>query len=51
MINAELVERTSKTGKKYIAIEVTIADKITKLVFLTQAEVELIKLLSSTQHK
>lgn len=45
-IKAELVERISKTGNPYIAVEVTIIDKIKKLVFLSPAEIELIKLIT-----
>ena len=48
-IKAELVERISKAGKPYIAIEVTVTDKIKKLVFLSQAEVELLRLTSSSK--
>lgn len=48
-INAELVERTSKTGNKYIAIEVSITDSIKKLVFLSPAELELLKLQLQSQ--
>lgn len=43
-VEAYLVERVSKSGKSYKAIEVYITDKIKKLVFLTDAEIELIKL-------
>lgn len=43
-IKAELVERTSKTGNKYICVELSITDNIKKLVFLTEAELELLKL-------
>lgn len=46
-IDAKLVERTSKDGNKYVAIELTIYNDIKKLVFLTQAEKELIKLAYS----
>ena len=42
-LDAKLVERTSKDGNKYIAVEITIYQDIKKLVFLTQAEKELIK--------
>lgn len=48
-IKAELVERVSKSGNKYIAVEVTITDKIKKLVFLTPAELELLKLTYNTK--
>ena len=43
-IKAMLVERTSAKGSKYVCIEVYITDKIKKLVFLTEAELELLKL-------
>ena len=43
-LDAKLVERVSKDGNKYLAIEITIYGDIKKLVFLTQAEKELIKL-------
>ena len=46
-IEAVLVEKTSKKGNPYIAIEVYITDKIKKLVFLTQAELELLKMTNS----
>lgn len=42
--NAVLVEKTSKKGNTYLCIEVAITDKIKKVVFLDQAEIELIKL-------
>ena len=43
-IKAMLIERTSKNGNKYVCIEITITDKVKKLVFLNNAELELIKL-------
>ena len=43
-IKAELVERTSHKGNKYICIEISITDKIKKYVFLDNAEIELIRL-------
>ena len=43
-LKATLVEKKSKTGKPYICIEVYITENIKKMVFLTQAELELIKL-------
>lgn len=45
-IKAMLVERVSSKGSKYVCIEVYITEKIKKLVFLTEAELELIKLNS-----
>lgn len=44
-LKAVLVEKTSKKGLPYVCIEVSITDKIKKLVFLSQAEVELIKMV------
>lgn len=43
-VEAYLVERVSKKGNKYTAIEVVISGNIKKLVFLTDAELELLKL-------
>lgn len=45
-IKATLVEKMSKKGNKYICIEVYITDNIKKLVFLTDAELELLRLSS-----
>lgn len=45
-IKAVLVEKISKKGNPYTAIEIYITDKIRKVVFLTQAELELLKLSS-----
>ena len=43
-VKAILVERISKKGNPYTAVEITLTNNIKKLVFLTQAEVELLKL-------
>lgn len=43
-IKSVVVEKTSKKGNSYIAIEVYITDNIKKLVFLTPAELELLKM-------
>lgn len=48
-IKAVLVEKTSKSGNPYFAIEVYITDKTKKLVFLTQAELELLKLQANNK--
>lgn len=42
-VKARLVEKVSKKGNKYICIEVYITSNITKLVFLSDAELELLK--------
>lgn len=44
-LKAVLVEKTSKSGNPYVCVEVSITDKIKKLVFLSPAEVELIKMV------
>lgn len=48
-IKAVLVERISKKGNQYTAIEISLSDKVKKLVFLNQAEVELLKLTSTNK--
>lgn len=50
-MKAILVEKTSKSGNPYVAIEVYITDTIKKLVFLTQAELELIRMRSNNANK
>ncbi len=47
-IKAELVQRTSKKGTPYVAIEITLTENIKKLVFLSQAELELLRLSSAS---
>ena len=49
-MNAVLVEKTSKNGNKYVCIEVYLTDKVKKIVFLNDSEVELIKLWTSSTH-
>lgn len=41
-VNCKLVERTSKEGNKYVALEIELTPSYKKLVFLTQAEKELL---------
>lgn len=43
-VKAILVERTSKKGNTYTCIEVYITPTIKKMVFLNQAELELLRL-------
>lgn len=38
MFTCEAIERTSKNGKKYIALEITFPNGYKKLVFLDRAE-------------
>ncbi len=42
-MRVELVEKTSKSGNKYIALEISLTPTYKKTVFLEQAEIELIK--------
>lgn len=46
-VKASLVERTSKAGNPYMAVEIVLAPGCTKLVFLSQAEVALIRMTST----
>ncbi len=46
-LNAIVCEKVSKSGKLYICIEVYLTDKIKKMVFLTPAELELIKIYAN----
>lgn len=49
-VNAKLVEKKSeKTGKSYVCIEIQITPTYTKLVFLTSAEIELLKVTNSNK--
>lgn len=50
-MKAELVEKTSKTGNKYIAVELHLTPTYTKTIFLDQAELELIKLVAENANK
>ena len=48
-LKAILVEKTSKNGSTYIAVELYLTENVKKLVFLNETELELIKLAS--KHK
>lgn len=41
-VDCKLVERTSKEGNKYVCLVIQLTPNYEKLVFLTQAEKELI---------
>lgn len=43
-MKCEIVEKVSKTGNKYVVLQVQLTPSYTKDVFLEQAELELIKL-------
>lgn len=47
-IRAEIVEKVSKKGNSYVCVELYITDTLKKLVFLTDAELELLKLTNSS---
>ena len=44
MIKWNLVEKVSKKGNNYLCLEIYLTDTYKKVVFLEQAEVELLKL-------
>lgn len=44
MIKCNLVEKVSKKGNNYLCLEIYLTDTYKKVVFLEQAEVELLKL-------
>lgn len=50
-VNATLEERESKKGSKYQVLVIKLTDSYEKLVFLDQAEVELLKLQPSSNSK
>lgn len=50
-VRAELVTRVSKKGNTYTAIEIYLTDNLKKLVFLTDAELELLKITTSSNYK
>lgn len=43
-MKCEIVEKVSKTGNKYVVLQVQLTPSYTKDVFLESAELELIKL-------
>ena len=43
-VKAILVEKVSKKGNSYVCIEVYVTETIKKMVFLTDAELELLRL-------
>lgn len=44
MIKCNLVEKVSKKGNNYLCLEIYLTDTYKKIVFLEQAEIELLKL-------
>lgn len=45
-VKCQLVEKTSQKGNKYICLEISLSDTYKKIVFLDNAEVELLKVLA-----
>ena len=43
-VEAQLVERTSKEGKKYVCVVIQLTPTYEKKVFLDKAELELLKM-------
>lgn len=48
MIDCRLEERTSKKGNTFMCLVIKLTDNYEKLVFLTSAEIELIKTYYNT---
>ncbi len=48
--DARLEERESKKGTKYQVLIIKLSDRVEKLVFLTDAELELLKLQKTTSN-
>lgn len=46
-VKCQLVEKVSQKGNKYLCLEISLTDNYKKIVFLDNAEVELIKLLAN----
>lgn len=46
-LNAKVVEKTSKSGNKYVCVEIEITPTYTKVVLLDRAELELIKAVNT----
>ena len=45
-VKCQLVEKTSQKGNKYLCLEISLSDTYKKIVFLDNAEVELLKVLA-----
>lgn len=48
-MKAELVEKTSKSGNKYICVELSLTPTYKKIIFLEDAELELLKVVASNK--
>ena len=46
-IKCQLIEKVSQKGNKYLCLEISLTENYKKIVFLDNAEVELIKLLAN----
>lgn len=45
-VKCQLVEKISQKGNKYFCLEISLTDNYKKIVFLDNAEIELIKILT-----
>lgn len=46
-LKCQLLEKTSKTGKKYLCLEVVLTENYKKLIFLDDAELELLRIVNA----
>lgn len=49
-VKCQLVEKVSQKGNKYLCLEISLTDTYKKLVFLDNAEIELLKMLTTTKN-
>lgn len=45
-VKCQLIEKTSQKGIKYLCLEISLSEDYKKVVFLDNAEVELLKVLA-----
>lgn len=50
VVKCQLVEKVSKKGTKYICLEMQLTETYKKIVFLTDAEIELIRVNSTNKN-
>lgn len=46
-VKCQIVEKVSQKGNKYVCLEISLTDTYKKVVFLDNAELELLKLATS----
>ena len=49
-VKCQLVEKISQKGNNYICLEISLTDNYKKIVFLDNAEIELLKIQASTKN-